>query len=314
MSRNRRGFTLVEVMIAAVLASLITLSAVAAVRIVTKGREKVERYSEVNAEVRYVADSIKRDLRNLSRASLSKKFVGEWLPTDIGAVPSLTIYTNRWSNVRKGQPEGDVYEVQYTIAQQDGRTVMLRRVWPDPNDAMGPSGVVSVLSDKIVAFDIKYLDDKEWRSDWPEDIGKDCQIMVVNIVAQVPGESQRVAKSFLVNFPRQGTPVAGTAGLPSTSPATATTGGGQGSGAAAAGGGRGMQGGQGGRGGQNGPGRGPRGPGGPDDTTTRPNPDRPNPDRPNPDRPNPDRPNPDRPNPDRPNNNPQPGQPPRTPR
>jgi len=201
--RKRRGFTLVEIMIAAVLASLVTLSAVAAVRIVTRGREKVEKYSEVSSELRYIADSMKADLRNIYRGAEGRKFVGEIVSTEAGQVPSLTFYTTRWSSVRQGQPEGDICEVQYTAGIQNGRNVFLRRLWPNPSEDLEPSGVVSILSDNIIAFDMRYLDDKEWRSDWPEDIGKDCEIMVINIVAQVPGENQRVVKSFLIDFPRR---------------------------------------------------------------------------------------------------------------
>jgi type II secretion system protein J len=220
---SRKGFTLVEIMIAAVLASLVTLSAVAAVNIVTKGREKVERYSEASSELRYIAESMKKDLRNISRGSLSKKFVGELIATDAGVAPSLTFYTTRWSNVRKGEPEGDICEVQYTIGVHNGRNVMFRRVWPDPNDQLGPSGVVSILSDNIVGFEVKYLDDKEWRTDWPEDIGKDCPIMVVNIAAQVPGESQKIVKSFMMSFPRMGTASAQTDGTASRATTTTTS-------------------------------------------------------------------------------------------
>ncbi len=201
--RTRKAFTLVEIMIAAVLASLVTLSAVAAVRIVTRGREKVEKFSEVNSELRYIADSMKKDFGNSYRSADGRKFVGEVISTEAGRVPSITFYTTRNANVRKGQPEGDICEVQYTVGVHNGRNVMLRRIWPNPSEDLEPSGVVSILSDNIIGFDIKYLDDKEWRSDWPADIGKDCEVLLVSIVAQVPGEKQRVARSFMVNFPRR---------------------------------------------------------------------------------------------------------------
>lgn len=168
--------------------------------------------------------------------------------------------------MRSGQPEGSVHEVQYTMGVYNGRNVMLRRLWPNPSEQLDPSGVVSILSGNVIGFDIRYLDDREWRNDWPIDMGRDCEVMLVSIVAQVPGESQRVVRSFMVNFPRRlpmtaASTVASIVGTGATEAAAATGGtsaagsagqGGTGSGAPGGSGGRAQDGGAGRRRGREG--------------------------------------------------------------
>ena len=207
------GFTLLELLVSLILASFIAVTTVGALRAVTSRRDKIEDRAQALAELRFAARQVEQDLRNLYRSTDKKqtKFIGT--SEEGGVLPSSRIifYAVNTVKARAEYAEGDVYEVEYFLQarQEESRTgeakptvVLMRRLWPNPNQQTKPGGVVSVVGENILLFDIRYYDGSEWQEVWPEEMQKLPSVIMVSMATKPKGRDQLIKHNFLVNFVR----------------------------------------------------------------------------------------------------------------
>lgn len=205
-----QGFTLLEILVATVITAFVAMVAVSTLRAITVGREKLEDHSDSAAELCYVAHLIKRDLRHLHRDADRKniKLVGTLRETDGQQSSHLLLYTVNSVRARAEGIEGDLYEVEYVLQQDDDRTALMRRLCPNPEKEDETGGLLMALSENIVGFDINYYDGKEWQRQWPEEQTALPKMMDVTLTIQLTHEQRTMQESFLVTFSRwpQGKP------------------------------------------------------------------------------------------------------------
>jgi len=202
LSSNRDGFTLAELMVAAVMGAFVALSVVSIMRVVSSGREKIEQGISISDQMRFAADMIRTDLANLyrDRDNQHVMLVGTTEESEFGPAAVLTIYTVNTVKARFDQPEGDVYEVEYKLLRKQEKSVLLRRLWPNPDKDSEPGGVLTEIANNIVVFDIKYFDGDEWLDEWPEESEALPELIEVNITAELPGQKNVLSKTFMVNL------------------------------------------------------------------------------------------------------------------
>lgn len=199
---NRTAFTLVELMVASVIGLLVAVTAVAALRSVTAGRDRVDDNIAAAAALRFAADTIGNDLANLYRDdSQNTTFIGDIAPGD-ASTGILNINTVNRIKARPQQPEADVYEVEYFLQTNDDQSALMRRLQPYRTDDDNPGGILTVLAENIVAFDLLYYDGQEWLSSWPQDAGSLPQLIEINLAAKMPRQKNPIRQSLLVNLPR----------------------------------------------------------------------------------------------------------------
>jgi len=201
---TNKGFTLIEVMLASVLGVFVALVAVGTLRTVAGGREKLDVHSSISAEVRFAANTIRRDLQHVYRDSVAEnmKFAGTFEETNYGSVTSLVFYAINQTKARANEPEADVYEVEYFQVRDAKGSALMRRIWPYPNKDDEPGGIVSAVAENIEVFAIRYLSGQEWLDEWPEDMGKLPDLVEVTVAGVFPGQTDAIGETFFVNFPR----------------------------------------------------------------------------------------------------------------
>lgn len=204
---RRTAFTLVEVLVASTIGVFIALVAVGALRTITASSDMVDRNIDAAAEVRFAANMIARDLVNLYRDEETEntRFIGtaEEL-TENSSTSYLVFYTVGRAKARVGQPEGDVYEVEYCLAADEERSVLTRRWWPNPDKELEPAGVVTVIAEDIEVFYVQYYDGEEWADEWPEEMQSLPHLVEVTIIAKQPGQSDPPSQSLIVPLTRAG--------------------------------------------------------------------------------------------------------------
>jgi len=212
-AKRAGGFTLLELLVSMILASFIAVTTVGALRTVTSRREKVEDRCQSLAELRFAARQVEKDLRNLYRTADKRqtKLIGMY--EERGEIPSSRIIFHAVNTVqaRAEYAEGDVYEVEYflQVRQEESRTgeptpkmVLLRRLWPNPAQQNEPGGVVSVVAENILLFEIRYYNGTEWLEEWPEEMTNFPSLIMVSLAAK-PQQSEALLKhSFLLNLVR----------------------------------------------------------------------------------------------------------------
>jgi general secretion pathway protein J len=209
-----RGFTLVEILVASTIGAFVALVAVGALRAVTASSEMVDSGIATAAEVRFASNMVARDLVNLYRdkTKANTKLIGTVVQSGQGDTSYLILYTVSRVKARAGRPEGDIYEVEYYLANTDehglehGRTRtgmrLMRRFWPNPNQEAEPGGILSVIAEGVDVFEVRYFDGEEWSNEWSEDMQTLPQLIEVNIAAGQAGSGRPIMESFIVNFAR----------------------------------------------------------------------------------------------------------------
>ena len=205
MRHNRMGFTLVEVLLASTIGAFITLVAIGTLRAVTSAAEMVDKNIESGTELKYAAKIIATDLINIhrDRSRNFRKFVATAEETDTGILSFVTFYAVSRTKARPAEIEGDIYEVEYYLMENDdGVKCLMRRVWPNPDKDNEPGGMLSVIAENVTIFEMRYYDGSAWSPDWPEDMRSLPDLVEVTLVAEDAESESAIMQSFLVNIAR----------------------------------------------------------------------------------------------------------------
>jgi general secretion pathway protein J len=219
---HNRGFTLAEVLAASTISAFIALVAIGALKAVTDNSQMVTRASETAAEVRFAARMMARDLANLYRdPDPSKmKLVGNSEESEAGGPAILTFYAVGCPKARADQPEGDVYEVEYFLTRNEepeeargpDTFMLLRRLWPNPDEKRDPGGIVTPVAENLSAFQMRFFDGQQWAEAWPKEMRSLPRLIEVTLIAQSKERGGLVTETFTASFPRLASPPAGAEG------------------------------------------------------------------------------------------------------
>lgn len=214
---DNRGFTLAEVLIASTISAFIAIAAVGALKALTDSTQVVCRATETAGEVRFAATMIAADLGNLYRDPdpKSMKLVGTSEESIAGGPTMLTFYAAGSTKARAGQPEGDVYEVEYLLARNDSsepapgqaeeeaqRFVLFRRLWPNPDKERNPGGILTPIAENIDRLEMRFFDGKQWVTQWPEELQSIPELVEITLATLPKEGGSPVIEKFTVNFPR----------------------------------------------------------------------------------------------------------------
>ena len=211
--RRKRGFTLVEVLVASTITGFIALVAVGALTAVTSSSEKMKESINRSSEIRFAATMLLRDFLNLYRDQEqdNMEFIAAGEATGEGGGSYLLFYTVSRAKARPDEPEGEVYEVEYYLQQEEEKSALMRRMWPNPDkETSEPGGILTVIAEDVAMFEVKFFDGEEWAYEWPEEMENLPHLVEVTIVAEQTQPGMPAVESFLFNFERSvGTKLAG---------------------------------------------------------------------------------------------------------
>ncbi|MDI6447937.1 type II secretion system protein GspJ [Anaerobaca lacustris] len=209
-----RGFTLAEVLVASTISAFIAIVAVGALKAVSDSAAAVTGGSETATEVRFAARMLARDLTNFyrDRDQRSMRLVGSSQGSDDSAGAFLRFYVVGRANARVGQPEGDVYEVEYLLGgstlvemtdnDQSDSSTLYRRLWPNPDENRQPGGILTPLAENIDVFQIRFSDGQQWTTSWPEEMRSLPLLIEITLGTLPQGRGAPVVETFMVRFPR----------------------------------------------------------------------------------------------------------------
>ena len=211
-TRHSSGFTLVEVLAAAMIGAFVAAVAISSLRTVAAARQRVDINIASADEMRFAAALIQNDLANIYRDKDTNfmKIVGSI--GDDEDVPATTLTMNIVSPV-KARPdgiEGDFYEVEYFINKDEEKSLFMRRLCPlvgVETDDQKPSGMLTTISENITEFIVMYHDGNEWVDQWPEEspsLPSMVQVTLIGLKNPDSEKSEFVTRNFIADFPRTG--------------------------------------------------------------------------------------------------------------
>lgn len=202
MCSNKRGFTLVEVMVASMIGAFIAIVAVGTLKAVSASAQMLDENIESTAEVRFASKLIANDLMNLymDSNSLNSMLIGTIEESEGDFFSELVLYSVGRAKARIDEPEGDVYEVEYYLVKDEEKSSLMRRLWPNPDEVSTPGGILSVIAEDVNSFVVRYFDGEQWQIDWPEELESIPELVEVVIKGNESGRANAAMESFIINF------------------------------------------------------------------------------------------------------------------
>lgn len=171
-----RGFTLVEVMIAAAITAIIGLLVSGSFRRAAASRDLAE---DQDARFTGARVALSRMAREVQEAFVSEHYDHKRYrerPTvfegkDRGDRDVLLFATTSHGRLTRDAKESDQAVVEYSVEadpQKEGALALLRREKPRIDDSPDRGGTSAVVAEHVKAFDVEYWDWKrqEWARDW----------------------------------------------------------------------------------------------------------------------------------------------------
>lgn len=189
-----------EVLAATSIGAFVALVAVGALRSTSSGASTVQARSDKAADLRFAARRVAMDLGNIARDTDPNyfRFITGLEGSGAADQSFLTFWMVGHEKAREGQPEGDLYEVEYYVAQRDDKTVLLRRLWPHPDPNTDPGGVLTVISDQVALMRVACFDGQDWVSEWLEIAEELPHLIEVTLVSTAPEGGVPSVESILV--------------------------------------------------------------------------------------------------------------------
>lgn len=180
MSQNkisRRGFTLVELIIAGIIAVIVVGTLGASLSQLARAR-KFESSIKRSFAGEYGTRKIRRELQQVIRSDnlIDTRILltGDSVDSPIGELPrnDVLIYSTKLSPVRNKTYEGDgiEHEVQLRVSDDESGSALWMRSDAVPDDNEGGGGKAAPIMDGIIGLYIEASDGTDWYDSWDSDI------------------------------------------------------------------------------------------------------------------------------------------------
>ncbi|HXV22373.1 MAG TPA: type II secretion system protein GspJ [Desulfuromonadales bacterium] len=168
MNRPQQGFTLVEILVAVSISSILLVTIYGVFTTMSNARIRVETAGEGYHQARVIFDRIGREIRS-SYVDPSAQETRMQGGIDDRGTPFLALATTA-GTPRHGVTSGVVL-VRYELRQAVGETAEKPSLFRSetPVLAEDESPIVYRLASGIEALQMRFLDNGEWREEWPPD-------------------------------------------------------------------------------------------------------------------------------------------------
>jgi type II secretion system protein J len=174
-----RGFTLIELIVAGMVAAIVIGTVSYTLAQVAKSRGATKKRLDAHVRAHAALDSIRRDIASAIRSAdlmdCRVLITDDEAGASGGDMPrdELLLFANRLgttgSDVRY-QGEGSEYEIQYRIEDDDLGAALWQRRDAMPDRTPDGGGRATPLVDGVVGIDFEAYDGESWYPDWDSDL------------------------------------------------------------------------------------------------------------------------------------------------
>src|SRR5258708_31097197 len=178
--RKRRGYTLIEVLIAMVIFAVITAATSFAVTVALKSQQGIRLRTDELQEARSVLNVLTRDLRAAYASDGNQNALFLAGGNESGTLltfttlshkiddPSRTTSAAQTDQTQTAPPQSDIGIVQYSFAPDTGQLSRLETAVPNPDTLPQAGGPETVLSKHVRSVSFQFLVDPStgFRQEW----------------------------------------------------------------------------------------------------------------------------------------------------
>ena len=170
MLARSKGFTLLEVLIAIAIFSLISLSSFTIFDSVLKGDATAKKSSERQNELQRAFLIIERDITQIARRSIRLdgeapfgKFIQSSDDNFASEEQAIAFVRHGWTNPGLLLPSSDMQPVAYRVVEETLQRLHFNFV----DSVVGEAPKVRPLIRDVTALAFEYYDGKKWQETWP---------------------------------------------------------------------------------------------------------------------------------------------------
>lgn len=164
--RHQGGFTLLEVLIAVFITSMISLGVWQVMNTLMASRDGIERVSGTFRDVQKTVSLLERDLLQAVKRPVKNAY-GERLPALTSRLNNTELELTRqgWRNPL-GDRRSELQRVAWEYDELEEQVV--RRYWPVLDRAQNTESREQVLLEDVSSLEVRFLEGTEqWRDEWP---------------------------------------------------------------------------------------------------------------------------------------------------
>lgn len=193
-SRPRRGFTLLELMVAMAMVAIVAASLYAALAIAFKARKSARAQTEVVGSAMIALDVLEQDFRNAvppaPQGTLTAPFVGSTQRIGLGSVATVSFCTMGRDAVTIDEAgnvnpffDGRRWVELSAVSTGDGLT-LVRRIRRNLLTESAFEIEEEPLITGVASFEVRYFDGYDWLDEWDSELLGDAMPLAVEIVLE----------------------------------------------------------------------------------------------------------------------------------
>jgi len=175
--RSARGFTIAELVVALVVASLVLVAVSTAVSRIGRSRELAQLRLTAHQRGIDALEALRRDISSTIRTDdlfMTRVAIAEGTSRLRDASidrSELLLFTSRLQPIREitYNGEGLEYETQYRVMDDQSGSALWRRRDPAPDDTPEGGGVAESIADGVVGITFEAYDGESWWPNWDSD-------------------------------------------------------------------------------------------------------------------------------------------------
>ncbi len=225
-SPRARAFTLVELVIAAVMVAFIAAATTVAVSQLIRARDGAAVRLAAFTRAQAAADRMAQDVETLVRdsdLSAARFLIEPGAPVNTESrLDGMLLFSRTAKRVRSSagplgsSPEGGELEVQYRADRAPGTLVssssLMRRADPNLDEVIDGGGVVSPVADGVLSITLQASDGVNWFDEWDSDLSGYPHAVRISVVAADDSGRYTAAARRTVAIDRTPLPLAGRCG------------------------------------------------------------------------------------------------------
>lgn len=159
---KQRGFTLIEMLVAVLIAAILSILAFEAMQNALANRERIRASGARLQAIQFTMRNLVQDLSQLNPRPVREP-VGDGYQPALEALAELTFTHGGWTNPAGGE-RSTLQRVRYVVREK----VLYREYWQVLDARLQPDPQSRPLLNQVKEFKFRFMDaGKEWRDSWP---------------------------------------------------------------------------------------------------------------------------------------------------
>lgn len=165
---SRRGFTLMEMLVALLISTLVMAAAASVFVTTTQGWERGRKAARLNQTAQSTSNLLERYIRAAVPANTDGRdvMVGEALDSESGSYHLLFV-TSAQNRLMPGRQASDCSVVDFSFDPARGNTLFMR-INPSSDNIFLEGGFELPVAENVLMFNARFFDGTEWLDEWYE--------------------------------------------------------------------------------------------------------------------------------------------------